>query len=253
MNTLKITNPIKGRGKATSAFKQECFQKKLELVNRAISWNGDSSNSQDKLIFNTIWKSTDEIYEVSLGKYGKEFYRSDIRWKDGHKGNNPNDMKPCIFKEGILLEFDGSFDYVFHFFQDVCKINERALQILGSLLFRNAYLLDHDTSLKYNPPTDAIDYITSVFPTYNGIPVEVFLHYLEAVAINEDTKYYTLGYNLREGAGRSNNMLTYTHLIAVLLGKASLAKLCSNFSRPPVGVSPITLEKAKETFPDLEI
>lgn len=252
MKSLQISAAISGRNKEARAFKDKWVQKKQELIDKAIAWKGDKSNNPNKIIYHDLWQSPDGIYKVSLGKYGKEFYRSDIKWKDGHKDNNPNDMKPSIFKKDELLNFDGSFDYIFHCFQEIYKASEKALQVLGCLLFRNAYMLDHDASLNYNPPRDAVRLIEQDFPLYNGIPIEVFLHYLEALAINEDVKYFTIGYDIRkDGAGRLNNMLTYAHLISVLLGHASLAKLCSNFSRPPVGVAPISINEAKKTFPDL--
>lgn len=252
MESLKISAAISGRSKEARTFKDKWVQKKQELIDKAIAWEGDKSNNPDKIIYHDLWQSPDGIYKVSLGKYGKEFYQSDIKWKDGHKGNNPNDMKPCILKNDELLGFDGSFDYIFHCFQEIYKVSEKALQVLGGLLFRNAYMLDHDDSLNYNPPKDAIRFIEQDFSEYNGIPIETFIHYLEALALNEDVKYFTIGYDLRKsGAGRLNNMLTYAHLISVLLDHASLAKLCSSFSRPPVGVAPISIKNAKETFPDL--
>ena len=90
-------------------------------------------------------------------------------------------------------------------------------------MVRNAYLLDHDDSLQYAPPAEAIEYLNSAISEYEGISVEAYLHYLEMIALNEDVKYYTLGYDVHSGTGRKNNLLTYAHLIAILLGKGSLS------------------------------
>lgn len=105
----------------------------------------------------------------------------------------------------------------------------------------------------YNPPMDAIKEIESIMDNYNGISIEAFIHYLDAIGYNEEVKYYGLGYNFKGGIGRKNNMLTYANIIAVLMGKASFYKLCGSFSRPPIGVSPITIQNAMEAFPELEI
>ena len=172
------------------------------------------------------------------------------------QGNNPNDMRPTVFIDEEERTFDGSFDHVFNFFQDVSKVDDETLNVLGCLMFRNALLVDHiliDGHYRYCPPQEAIALIQSRFPKYDGIPTEVYIHYLEAIAWNEDVKYSTLGYDVNQGTGRTNNMKTYAHIIAVLLGKASLSKLCSQFSRPPVGVSAIPNVTAQIAFPFLNL
>jgi hypothetical protein len=206
-----------------------------------------------------IWTSADGIYKVGFGKYGKEYYSSNIKWQNGTVGNNPSDMRPTVSKNGQILSFDGSFDHVFTFFQQVQKAaGDSTLETIGELMFRNAYLLDHTPSpatgdYHFNPNSNVIAAITAAFPCYDGISTEAYLHYIDAIAQNEDTKYSTLGYDVNQGTGRTNNMLTYAHIIAVLLGKASLSKLCAGFSRPPVGVSPITYATAQQAFPDLQL
>ena len=228
--------------------------KKQELIKEAISWSGKTVKGT--FDFHEIWESKDLRYKVSLGKYGKEFYLDTIKWKDGSQGNNPNDMHPTVFVDGVEKEFDGSFDHVFNFFQDVSKVSEDALRVLGCLMYRNALLVDHikvDGHYRYFPPQEAIKFVLDKFPIYDGISTEAYLHYLEAIAWNEDVKYSTLGFDVKDGTGRTNNMKTYAHVIAVLLGKASLSKLCSSFSRPPVGVSPIPNVTAQEAFPELNL
>jgi len=206
-----------------------------------------------EFLFEIKWESKDGRFKVGVGKFGKEYYQRTISWKDGHKGNNPNDMRPTVWVDGKEMEFDASFDHVFNFFQYVSKIDAGALEILGCLMFRNAYLLDHDKDMNYAPPQDAVAYLNKAIPLYEGISVEAYLHYMEMIAWNEDIKYSSLGYDVHSGVGRKNNMLTYAHIIAILLGKGSLIKLCSQFSRPPVGVSPISISLAKEAFPVLAI
>lgn len=247
MESLKITEKIS----RNRAFNQSVKDKKESLIKKGISLAGKTERGE--FDYHVIWESADTKYKVGVGKFGKEYYLQTISWKDGHKGNNPNDMRPTVWVDGKEIEFDGSFDHVFNFFQYVSHIDTRALEIIGCLMFRNAYLLDHDEELVYKPSAEALDYISRVIPEYDGISVEAYLHYLEMIAWNEDVKYYTLGYDVHSGIGRKNNMLTYAHIIAILLGKGSLSKLCSQFSRPPVGVSAIAISLAKDVFADLNI
>jgi len=243
-----------------ATFASKVRAKKKCMIDEAISWKG-SANRED-LIYHDLWASKDGKYNVKLGKFGKEYHLTTIKHKDGTVGNNPNDMHPTVYVDGVIRDFDGSFDHVFNFFQEVSEKSKDALRILGCLVFRNSLLLDHKlvndengiSSYRYQPSEDAISFISERFPLYDGIPIEAYLHYMEAIAWNEDVKYYTLGYDVfKQGTGRTNNMKTYANLIAVLLGKASFVKLCSSFSRPPVGVSPITNNAALEAFPELKI
>ena len=247
MEALKL----KEKFKRNKDFKAAVKNKKERLIQEGIALSGNPNISEYD--FHTRWISEDGRFKVGVGKYGKEYHLQSIRWQDGHKGNNPNDMRPTIWVDENEIDFDGSFDHVFNFFQKVSKISNDALEVLGCLMFRNAYLIDHDENLIYSPPREAIDFLNSVVPEYEGISIEAYLQYIEMIAWNEDIKYSTLGYDVHSGIGRTNNMLTYVHIIAILLGKGSLSKLCSSFSRPPVGVSPITIKLTEEVFPDLGI
>lgn len=237
-----------------SAFSKIVRERKSRCVEFAIQLPG---NPDAPDVFTWFWKSEDNTYQVGVGKYGKEYRWQQSHWKDGGYGNNPNDMMPSIMKNGELLDFDGSFDHVFRFIQWASQKSLEATRVLGSLFYRNAKMVDHqetpDGNLSYLPPRDVIDYLQSTLGDFEGISVEAYLHYLDAIALNEDVKYSTLGYDIATGTGRENNMLTYAHLAAILIGEGSLAKLCSQFSRPPVGVSPIPQNVAIVAFPDLKI
>ena len=233
-------------------FNQSVKDKKAALIDEAISLPGNPTDGQ--YIYHDLWSKG--RYKVSLGKFGKEYYLNTIRWASGQTGNNPNDMKPTIFIDNNEIPFDGSFDHIFVFFQEVSRVSLDALRVLGCLMYRNSLLEDHklhNGNYRYEPPADAVSYINSVFPFYDNIPTEAYLHYIEAIALNEDVKYSTLGYDINSGTGRKNNLQTYAHVIAVLLGEAPLSKLCSQFSRPPVGVSPISIKQAQQVFKDLDI
>ncbi len=250
-----LTVPPKFKG--NRSLKSIENSKKQEMVNNAISLAG--TPNQGQYLEYEKWVSPN--YKVGVGKFGKEYYLNHIKRKDGSVGNNPNDMRPFvkILRNNVWEDvvFDGSFDHVFQFFQFVDKKDTAALEILGCLMFRNAHLLDHHKddsgNWTYQPPQLAIDYLNHTIGDFDGISIEAYLHYLEMIAWNEDTKYHGLGFDITTGIGRTNNMLTYCHIIAVLLGRASLSKLCSGFSRPPVGVSAIALATASTAFTELNI
>jgi hypothetical protein len=112
---------------------------------------------------------------------------------------------------------------------------------------------DSNGDWRYIPPQSIINLITSETSTIKGIPILAFLHYLDAIGLNEDVKYNTLGYDTTKGYGRRNNMLTCVNLIAVILERYSISKFAGSFAKPPVGVSPISFKKALEIFPYLEL
>ena len=90
-------------------------------------------------------------------------------------------------------------------------------------------------------------------PKIGDVPTDVFLYFLDILALNEDVKVHTLGHkNAKHDYGRINTLLTFAHLIAVLLNRRSLAKFAGAFARPPSGMAPIPkTEKGNvfESFP----
>jgi hypothetical protein len=207
--------------------------------------------------FTEIYKKSE--YSIGLGKPGKEVFSNTIKYQSGVKSNNPNDMTPRIFLNGNLVAYDGSFEAIFKEFVSIHH-SVRALNILGSLMYRNAYLLDHekiDGIWKYSPSVEAINELKLHCSSFLGLPVEVFLSYLELIASNEDTKYETLGYDLSKGFGRKNNLLTYAHVIHVIIQKHKKSEgeflldfmsFAGRLTSPPAGLNPISDKRALETF-----
>ena len=218
---------------------------------------GDSIENQ---IFQLMYSI--QGYSVGIGKPGKEFFSENIKYQSGVKSNNPNDMAPRLFIGGDLVQYDGSFEAIFKEFVRIHDSVE-SLQILGALLYRNAFLLDHvkvNGNWRYQPPNEAIEKIKEKCNTFLSLPVEVFLHYLELIASNEDTKYDTLGYDINKGFGRRNNLLTYANVINVILQKHYLSEedfllsfmsFAGRLTSPPSGLNPITNKKAFASFPQL--
>lgn len=251
MNTLAIKERISGN----RALRDASITKRRNVIDWSKNLSGQTT--KDKYDFHWIWTSNDKRYRVGFGKYGKEYYLQTLKRTDGSIGNNQHDMWTIVEKDGSIVEFDPSFDHVFTFFQYVQQqCGNDILNILGCIMIRNAYMLDHkeiDGNYYYLPDYSVIKPFVEALPIYEGISTEAYLHYIDAIAQNEDVKYDTLGHDIKTGTGRTNNLLTYAHIIAVLLGKASLSKLCASFARPPVGVAPIRLGDIATIFPLLEV
>lgn len=202
--------------------------------------------SRDSMRHHPLWSG--HGYEVGVGKPGKETTR---------KRPNPNDMWPYIKKGDVFEPKSASFSDIFHELEHMTNKGHRSLELLGSLLARSAFMLDHAISgdrVIYVPPEAVIREIAEDIPTMFGVPLEVFLQYLEAIALNEDVKYQTnlntSGKSYSKSAGRPNNLLTCAHLIAVLLGKAGLVDFAYGFSQQR-GVSALNPKKFPTCFPFL--
>ena len=204
-------------------------------------------------------------HHVGLAKPGKEVFEHTKKYKDGHKSNNPNDMTPKVFLNFRPLEYDQSFNGIFKAFVPLFE-NEYELQLIGALLFRMAFMLDHkrnnDGNWRYSPPLEIVEQIEAKIPSLLGMPFRVFLFYLEMLACNEDVKYKTLGYDTNDsgGYGRRNNVLTYCNVIDTLILRNTLPmeefllafmEFASKFSRVPVGISAIGQKRAIIAFPQL--
>lgn len=227
-------------------------KKRLASVEEAISWPSgvDVEHKTPTVIFSR------GRYTVRLAKPGKEaapnYFR--VTYKDKTKGNNPNDMRPEIAVDGIIMEKNATFTDIFGELFKLHQASQEGIELMACLLARNAFMADHveiESGIwRYNPPKDFLTKLEKTIPLLYDVPVEVFLHYLDALALNEDTKYHTLGYDITKDTGRKNNLLTCVKLIAVLLEQISFADFAGGLiSRR--GVSPITLTKMYEIFPKL--
>ncbi|MDP3954371.1 MAG: hypothetical protein Q8Q06_03055 [bacterium] len=208
----------------------------------------EAGQSNEKRIFHTLWKSGK--FEVGVGKPGKEVSRK------GDQANS-NDMWPFIKEGGSFKGESATFRDVFRDLQHTANKSRRALELLGCLFVRSASMLDHEIKngrVIYSPPSQILEEIKKDVTTLYGVPLDVFLQYVETIALNEEVKYYTKGIARGKpygaGAGRKNNLLTCAHLIAVLLGRAELIDFAYGFSMMR-GVSPMTAIKSKMFFPML--
>ena len=230
--------------------------RRLEAVTEALGWEKGSNQQSQKV--KKLYFLGD--YIVGAAKPGKEAapdYRECTHYITRQKTNNPNDMLPIIFKSGKMLNDMLSFENIFEKIEKLMRSDLFGLELMGMLIFRAAFMLDHKKEKgkywRYYPPMKTAKILEKRIPLVSGVPVMVFLHFLEVISLNEDVKVYTLGYNdFRKDYGRINTLLTFAHLIAVLLNRKSLAKFAGSFARPPSGIAPIPKTKAAESFPLLD-
>jgi len=204
--------------------------------------------SRSEMLHHVLWSG--HGYEVGVGKPGKETER---------KNPNPFDMWPFIRKGGVFEEKSASFGDIFHELEHMSNKSRYSLELLGCLLARSALMLDHkseDDKVVYVPSEIVLAEITKDISSMFNVPLEVFLQYLETIALNEDVKYQknlnTKGKTYSKSAGRPNNLLTCAHLIAVLLGKASIVDFAYGFAQQR-GVSAIKVTQLPSCFPMLAI
>jgi len=226
---------------------------RIEMLKEAIGW--PKGKNQKKRKITKIYKSDDFV--VAVGKPGKEaapeFKRK--HYITGATTNNPNDMNPSIMKKGKKVGNDLTFGAMFEQIEHLMRADMFGLELLGMLIFRMAFVLDHKKNQKnqwrYTPPKKSLIMLKKQLPEVGGVPVDVFLYFLDVLALNEDVKMHTLGYeNARYDYGRINTLLTFAHLIAVLLNRRSLARFAGAFARPPSGMAPLPKIKGLfETYP----
>ena len=225
---------------------------------------GSSTNSK---LYTNMYKY--KLYDLKMGRPGKEIDNFNIKYKDGHKSNNPNDSTPTIFLNNDFV-LDNKNRILLYSFTDIFKImlkfidNDNILNFLGVALIRMALLQDHhlnkEGNYRYIIPEKIINEIKTDVDNKMNIPLEVFLYNLELIALNEDVKYTTTGHTIKGGVGRYNNLMTYVHLINTLrmkekLGLDPFLEHFMNFSgglaRVPTGISIMSFNKALEDFPIL--
>ena len=241
----------------TAGLKLSSFarSRRAEMLKEAIAF--PKGKNQEKRKITEIYKSGDFV--VAVGKPGKEA-SPDFKRKHyitGETTNNPNDMNPFIMENGVKVGNDLTFEALFEQIEHLMRADVFGLELFGMLIFRTAFMLDHkqnqEGKWRYIPPKEALSLLKKRLPEIGGVPIDVFLYFLDVLALNEDVKMHTLGYkNAQHDYGRVNTLLTFAHLVAVLLNRRSLAKFCIAFAYPPFNQSPIPKIKGVfEVFPML--
>lgn len=85
-----------------------------------------------------------------------------------------------------------------------------------------------------------------------NIPMRVFLNLIEAIALQEDVKYFTLnGNTLKANQGRINNLITTAGVIRFLNRSEPISWLVGGLSRNPPGVLSLSQEDLRRFFPPI--
>lgn len=203
--------------------------------------NWPSGESQDARKYQTIWSGVG--YEVRLGKPGKEVARE--------KRTNAYDMHPAVATAGRRIDQNASFRDIFASLAHLQESRSHLL-VLGCLLFRSAYMADHFQDGKgmwrYAPPRPAVSYLAAHTSSIYNLPPEVFLHYIDAIAWNEDVKYYfrDKAKYFRRGIGRVTNLTTCVNLVTVLFGEKHWIDFAYELTFG--GVAPLMGPKAIQFF-----
>jgi len=167
-------------------------------------------------------------------------------------------MMPSVFKNGAIVDsFRARFDDIFALLEDLGHSGKTdAVRALSLLFYRNALLLDHEIingNYSYHPNQDLVDYICASIPEYEGVPMEVYIHALDAIGFNEDVKYYTRELlQKKTGVGRENNMKTYSYAAACVLGNENWAGFVYKLMRG-YGVAPITSKMFADFLPEANV
>jgi len=217
-------------------------EKREKYVKEAISWK--CGKDQQNRITTIVYDFGD--WNVAVGKPGKEAdknYKGFRNYKTGLKGNNPNDMNPHILHNGERIEKDLTFPEIFEEIEKMKRADLFGLEIFGMLIFRMAFMLDHkedsNGNMRYSPNKNLLEILEERIPEISEKKIKPFLFFLDILGLNEDIKVNEGGYELSKDYGRINTLLTFAHLIAVLLNKRPLYKFAGQFSRPPSGMAPI--------------
>ena len=239
--TLKLVNEkLKLLESNLTKFSRE---KRRKALKEAISW--ESGPDQENRKVTILYEFGD--YAVAVGKPGKEAapdYNRFTNYKTKVKGNNPHDMNPQILFKGEKIGKDATFEDMFGDIEKLKRSDMFGLELFGMLMFRAPFMLDHilnkEGFCRYSPPEEILDILEKRMPTTaDGIPIRVFIYFLEVLSLNEDIKVEEGGHGIEKDYGRINTLLTFANLIAVLINRRPLYKFAGQFARPPTGMAPI--------------
>ncbi|MBL7075037.1 hypothetical protein ISS37_07355 [candidate division KSB1 bacterium] len=183
---------------------KEVENKRIKRISEALSWEaGPSLDSPKKHAIITLPNGV----EVYFLKPGKEVFKS--------RNPNPNDMIPCV---GHADEPYG-FDTVWKQLSKISVYDFEIFRAVLTLIYRNAYLLDHVEDkkgiIRYKPSQKIADSIQELEKSISDLMeygLLGFLHFMDILGWNEDVKY-----NVKDGrptfrkdwkTGRLNTLLT---------------------------------------------
>jgi len=178
--------------------------------------------------------------------------------------NNPHDMFPYVAKKDVLISVrrrylksgkvkvtPWTFEHLFSLIEKAYSSYEKllALELLGSIMVRIAFMLDHEEDeegiLRLHLPKIATEEMVGRLPKLGegkwAIPIEAVIYFLDILGYNEDIKVDVCGYRnlVREYArgtknqdnGRTNTLLTISHMLAAVLHRRPIGEFAYGLHR----------------------
>ena len=216
-------------------------------------------NSVHGQIHSILYTFNDFEYGIlAPGKEAMKEWSTMSYHRDGSKRkmSNHNDALPIVTKQGARVwEKELTFEEIFDLIHQCFHKDKDGLIILAALLFNMAFCFLHEEEktaqgapkLKIPPYTLSMlrEKIGTVSHKEIGdIPIDVFVHFIDILATNEDAKVHALGLKEFKANGRTNTILTCVNVIAVILGEQSFIKFASTMGRNN-GMAPISQTLAK--------
>jgi len=214
-------------------------ERRLAQIREAVAWKPGKKKQRAY----EIW--SDKKFKVELRKPGKEVLREG-------ENHNPHDMRPVVT---LRDDSDPIKDATFkQLFKELAKCKDKKVaRALGRILVRMAEMSDHVDEKKgkwrYSPPEKEVITVAKAIPELHDVSLEAFLHYLDAIAWNEDVKYN----REKEGklkvtsSGRPNNVMTLVHVVAAIMGKIPCEEVMGELIARK-GIAPLSKSRAQEIF-----
>lgn len=196
-NTLKT----KLQGATTRASWED---KRIERIHEALSWESGTEEEPKKHLVAMLPSGI----EVFFLKPGKEVKR---------ERPNPHDMLPVVGDINMKLKFDDIWSYL----SKISVIDFENFKVVLTLIYRNAYFIDHiekrGGKIRYEPNdqiTKRIEQMNKEMGDVSSIGLMGFLNFLDILGWNEDMKYHvednqpTFSGKYDWKVGRINTLLT---------------------------------------------
>lgn len=174
-------------------------------IKEALSFESGTKENPLKYVITNLNDGT----EVYFLKPGKEVFNV--------KRPNPHDMTPCIGEGDERFRFDEIWTYL----SNISAIDFNIFKAVLTLIYRNAYFIDHKETekgeIRYLPDDNVTAYINEIEDKVGHIlPNGIWglLHFLDILGWNEDVKYHTEKnvptFNGKYGykVGRLNTLMT---------------------------------------------
>lgn len=234
--------------------------RRLAAIREAISWPAGPSREQQ--VSTSLFEHTDVRgfrWQVVLSKPGKEAFLSQRR--------NVNDMFPRVLRDGTDINYGESFAGIWNELENIRRSpggsGAYALELIARFVIAAAFMVGHQEvepgiwRISRSPDMQKFydDLESLVLATtfiQGNVPLRVFVNLIEAIALQEDVKYFTLGNCEYPGQkGRENNLKTTAGVIRYLGGSERISWLVGRLSSQPPGVLNMTQSKIREYFPPL--